>query len=70
MIGGAAAEGGVAEGGDPSGAAYSGTEGEVGASVEVADTVAGFLGGLDIVMGDRKIMIVDSASYSTATSLE
>ena len=61
MIGGATAEGGVAEGGDPSGAACWGTEGEVGASVEVADTVAGFLGGLDIVMGDRKIMIVDSA---------
>jgi len=61
VIGGATAEGGVAEGGDPSGAAYSGTEGEVGASVEVAGTVAGFLGGLDIVMGDRKIMMVDSA---------
>lgn len=61
MIGGAAAEGGVAEGGDPSGAAYSGPEGEVGATFEVAGTVAGFLGGLDIVVSDRTVMIVDIA---------
>jgi hypothetical protein len=69
VIGGATAEGGVAEGGDPSGAAYSGTGGEVGASVAGAGTVVVFLGGLDIVEGDRMRVTVNSVADSTATSL-
>ena len=49
VIGGVTAEGRVAEGGDPSGAAYSGAGGEIEVSVIVAGTLVGFLGGLDIV---------------------
>jgi hypothetical protein len=70
VIGGATAEGGVAEGGDSSGAAYSGAGGEVGASVAGPGTVVGFLGGLDIVEGDRMRVTVNSEVDSTATSLE
>jgi hypothetical protein len=70
VIGGATAEGGVAEGGgDPSGAAYSDAGGEVEFSVIVAGTVVGFLGGLDIVEGESVIVTVNSVVDSTATSL-
>jgi len=70
VIGEATAEGGVAEGGDPSGAAYSGAGGEIGVSVVVDGTVVVVLGGPDIVMGDRVIVTVNNVVESTATSLE